>query len=581
MDSYGLPMSFGKKSKTGPVNLQSKVEKTKRDSAPVAPSPATPVVKVEEDSSPEPGPSVPKAHLTVQPSVAGVEEEGGEEGEQEEQGEDIGPLPPTNGEKRKADGAPEEEVGEENSDEDEDEDDDGDEGDPIPISHEIVLKDHKKVVSAIAVDPSGARIASGSHDYDTKLWDFGGMDARLRPFKTFEANGNYHVHDIDFSPDGQHILVISGTVQPKVFDKNGENEIEFVKGDVYLRDMNHTKGHTAEINGGSWHPTDKNRFLTCSNDSTLRIWDVTDKWKQKQVIVVKSKERGARTRVTACAWSSDGKYIAGACLDGSIHVWDTTKNFARPDRSGENAHGKNTETTGIVFSRDGQRLATRGGDDTVKLWDPRNLRKPLAVASNLANRYPETNLIYSPDGRYILTGVPPASKGEKGAIVFLNAEDLQEERRVPVGEGTVVRILWHSRMNQILATLSTGAIYVLYSPRLSIHGALLPLAKMPRTAPRDLSFSVADLKPVIYAPDALPVFADQKYGESLHQREKRAKKMKPTEPITGVGRGGRVGQSATATMVQALFPNRIDLNEDPREALLKYATKKDEEKKKD
>ena len=77
---------------------------------------------------------------------------------------------------------------------------------------------------------------------------------------------------------------------------------------------------------------------------------------------------------------------------------------------------------------------------------------------------------------------------------------------------------------------------------------------MPRTAPRDISFSVADLKPVIYAPDALPMFADEKYGESLHQREKRSKKMKPMEPMSGAGRGGRVGQSATASMVQTLFP---------------------------
>ena len=43
------------------------------------------------------------------------------------------------------------------------------------------------------MDPSGARIATGSHDYDTKLWDFGGMDSRFRPFKSFEANGNYYV----------------------------------------------------------------------------------------------------------------------------------------------------------------------------------------------------------------------------------------------------------------------------------------------------------------------------------------------------------------------------------------------------
>jgi len=52
-----------------------------------------------------------------------------------------------------------------------------------------------QICSAIAVDPSGARIATGSHDYDTKLWDFGGMDSRLKPFKSFEANGNYYVRD--------------------------------------------------------------------------------------------------------------------------------------------------------------------------------------------------------------------------------------------------------------------------------------------------------------------------------------------------------------------------------------------------
>lgn len=63
----------------------------------------------------------------------------------------------------------------------------------FPITHEITLKDHSKVVSALALDPSGARIASGSHDYDCKLWDFGGMNASLKPFKSWEPAGSYHV----------------------------------------------------------------------------------------------------------------------------------------------------------------------------------------------------------------------------------------------------------------------------------------------------------------------------------------------------------------------------------------------------
>lgn len=42
-----------------------------------------------------------------------------------------------------------------------------------------------------------------------------------------------------------------------------------------------------------------------------RIWDVEHKRKQKTVIVVKSKERGTRTKVTACAYSTDARIIAG------------------------------------------------------------------------------------------------------------------------------------------------------------------------------------------------------------------------------------------------------------------------------
>lgn len=76
------------------------------------------------------------------------------------------------------------------------------------------------------------------------------------------------------------------------------------------------------------------------------------------------------------------------------------------------------------------------------------MRKPLAVAEGMGNIYPETNITYSPDGKSILTGLP-GKKGMKGSIVFLSAEDLSEQRRIPIGEGTVVRVLWHSKINQV------------------------------------------------------------------------------------------------------------------------------------
>ncbi|KAG5341377.1 hypothetical protein C0989_011088 [Termitomyces sp. Mn162] len=110
----------------------------------------------------------------------------------------------------------------------------------FPITHELLLKDHTKVVSALALDPSGARIVSGSHDYDCKLWDFGGMDLQCKPFKSWEPAGTYYVNDLKYSNDGQKFLVVSGTTQIKLFDRDGEEQATFIKGDPYIRDMKHT-----------------------------------------------------------------------------------------------------------------------------------------------------------------------------------------------------------------------------------------------------------------------------------------------------------------------------------------------------
>lgn len=95
----------------------------------------------------------------------------------------------------------------------------------FPITHEATLKEHTKVISALTVDPSGARVLSGSHDYDCKLWDFGGMTTQTRSFKTWEPAGSYYVNDLKYSNDGQQFLVISGTIQAKLFDREGEEKV--------------------------------------------------------------------------------------------------------------------------------------------------------------------------------------------------------------------------------------------------------------------------------------------------------------------------------------------------------------------
>ena len=103
---------------------------------------------------------------------------------------------------------------------------------------------------------------------------------------------------------------------------------------MFLRDLKNTVGHVGPLTSVCWHPTDPTRFLTSSIDGTIRIWDSGERFKSKTTIVVKSKERGGRTKVTKALWSTDGKWIAAACTDGTINVWSTNSNFARPNYVG-------------------------------------------------------------------------------------------------------------------------------------------------------------------------------------------------------------------------------------------------------
>ena len=44
-------------------------------------------------------------------------------------------------------------------------------------------------ISALGLDPAGARLITGSYDYDIKFWDFAGMDNSLQSFRSMTPCG--------------------------------------------------------------------------------------------------------------------------------------------------------------------------------------------------------------------------------------------------------------------------------------------------------------------------------------------------------------------------------------------------------
>lgn len=479
---------------------------------------------------------------------------------------------------------------------DSNDDDDEEDEDEFPVSHELVLKTHERTVTTLTVDPSGSRLITGSSDCTVKFHDFASMTpTTLRAFKSVDptatkasANSETHpVNHVEFNPlSPSQVLVISATPQAKILNRDGEVLTEFVKGDMYLRDMHNTKGHISEITTGTWHPTDKNLCVTAGTDSTLRVWDTNFQRTQKDVIVHKSRAAGSagRTRITAVAWGSPvqggSSLLVAAALDGSLVMWGGDGPYTRPVAEIRDAHKKDTWTGGLAISTDGRTVVSRGGDDLIKLWDTRKFKQPISVVEHpsTSDQYANTNIRFSPDSSSIITG------SATGHLHILNPATLKPELVTPVTPGSpIVTVLWHEKLNQIITGSANAETHVLYHPTMSSRGAAMVMSKAPKrrhidddpTLTTDLSQGLSGES--IITPNGLLTNTNQASASYASRH--------PTLGMTASGRSRdprRPHVPMTTPFAKSQpdemhIRNNIPLSsmrdEDPREALLKYAEK--------
>ncbi|XP_032874658.1 WD repeat-containing protein 70 [Amblyraja radiata] len=460
------------------------------------------------------------------------------------------------------------------TDDDEEEDEEDEDDNPvkrIPDSHEITLIHSKKTVSALGLDPSGARLVTGGYDYEVKLWDFAGMDASLQAFRSLQPCECHQIKSLQYSATGDVILCVAGSAQAKVLDRDGFQVMECAKGDQYIVDQARTKGHTAMLNSGVWHPKIKEEFITCSNDGTVRTWDMNNEKKHKNVFKPRTAQ-GKRIVPTTCAYSRDGKYIAAACQDGSIQIWDRNMNVHTKFYNRQ-AHAPGSDTSCLSFSYDGYTLASRGGDDTIKTWDVRNFRNALNVATDLPNVYSMTDCCFSPDDKMLVTGTSVQKGKGSGKLLFFDRETFVKLYEIEVTDASVIRCLWHPKLNQVMVGTANGLAKVYYHPVKSQRGAKLCVVKTKRKVRQSQTVT----QDYIITPHALPMFREPRQKSTRKQLEKDrldpVKSHKPEPPVSGPGRGGRVGThggTLSSFIVKNIALDKTD-DSNPREAILRHA----------
>ncbi|KAL1284420.1 WD repeat and SOCS box-containing protein [Trichinella pseudospiralis] len=104
----------------------------------------------------------------------------------------------------------------------------------------------------------------------------------------------------------------------------------------------------------------RSTLLSCSRDSTLKLWDMDDQGNMFKTL----EGHGNREVVTCCSWSFDGKYAASGGTDTVLIIWETARwtpfHYLRLHR--------NTITC-CEFAADNTLIASCSLDTSLILWN--------------------------------------------------------------------------------------------------------------------------------------------------------------------------------------------------------------------
>jgi WD40 repeat protein len=295
----------------------------------------------------------------------------------------------------------------------------------VPLTH----TGHDGWVSGLAFSPDGRRIASGAGYYSTRsrleVWDATTDEPRVafteesppvhaityradgRHLATACADGTVRIWDVDtgrrvrtlpqqatevrdvaYSPDG-HLLASATAKSIGLIDRE-PGEVKLWDADTG-REVRTLAGHTAGVHGVAYSP-DGRWLASACGDGLVRVWDVTDPGRAVLTL------RGHAGQVKRVVFLPDGRLASAGGIPlttGEVKIWDLATGQVL------DLHGHTDLVFGLDSSPDGQRLATGGWDRTVKLWDTSTGQEVFTLTGHTSG---VIRVAYSPDGRRIASG---------------------------------------------------------------------------------------------------------------------------------------------------------------------------------
>jgi WD40 repeat protein len=212
--------------------------------------------------------------------------------------------------------------------------------------------------------------------------------------------------------------------------------------------------HQKAVTGAEFLP-DASKFVTCSHDGLLRLWDTAAARKHHKALEdsngdakpplpkpLLSVTAHSKYPVTCLAVSPDGKRLATGAADGTVKMWDAEKLRQLASLAGAHLGGAKS----VQFSPDGNWLASGGADKTAKLWDV-SKDKPELQHKFESHEGSVNAVAFSPDGKQLGagTGVPKKS----GTIHVWDTASGKAAFKLEGHEDVVTCLVFHPTTNHL------------------------------------------------------------------------------------------------------------------------------------